>query len=841
MARYHTVEQTHRFQPDPIKGSRFIATVVPVCTPKAASCDGAKAMVCSSRGTKSSVVETCGTGKACVAGKCVVAECSPGEANCVGNTLVRCLDGETTWQKTVCSKEESCDPTGGPNGEPACKEQICLPGTAACDAGKAMVCSKDGLKQELTEDCAKAGKDGKARVCLTGKCVAKVCTPGEKTCFGNEVATCSDNRVDWSKAACAKGEICTAGKCAKKKCVPGETFCDGMKVTQCGADGVTTKVSHVCDANLQECKGGACVDAAIVCGDGFCDQGESIENCNTDCKQAPGIAPDFDHVAPEAKTTLPRAPRSLKNKAPHASHTGQMMAVGTKWLYVVDRDNGALVLMDIDNLAVAHTLKVGNWPDQVLVAPDGTVYVSVRNDGAVLRLPAGKTSMADAVKWQVGVEPMGLAMDPSGKALLVTLWGEGALIAIDAKTGAELGRATVRDLPRNVTARPDGKAVVLHGGEEVALVPINALIAGNPLKPVTVKASFAMLRTANPVRVCRGKLEIASRSPNRSISSTVDPDTGDVLVSHVLVSFGDAQSVLLTAGVKPKVKPPPKPIKVCSTGGYGSTCKIIPPPPGKPPCFSSPVRPYEVSVSTLPEGKVQIEANGNDVAVIDPISKRSFLSRFDQPASITHHPILTTAFVAATGTNNVMMLNTAAMDPMQSPFGDIKVGGGPRAVVISADGNKAWVLNSTSFTVSEVDLTALMKYHDATNAKKGFTQLQKIQPIFLTHNKEVAYGTDPLPETARLGRKVFHNSKNSRLSASNRFACATCHLDGAEDKRVWFVADGPRQTPALAGRIKGTAPFNWLGSKFTLIDNFKATSARMGGTGLLDKELAGLE
>jgi len=36
MGHYHTVHRTHRFQPDPVKGSRFIATVVPVSTPEQA-------------------------------------------------------------------------------------------------------------------------------------------------------------------------------------------------------------------------------------------------------------------------------------------------------------------------------------------------------------------------------------------------------------------------------------------------------------------------------------------------------------------------------------------------------------------------------------------------------------------------------------------------------------------------------------------------------------------------------------------------------------------------------------------------------------------------------------
>ena len=87
----------------------------------------------------------------------------------------------------------------------------------------------------------------------------------------------------------------------------------------------------------------------------------------------------------------------------------------------------------------------------------------------------------------------------------------------------------------------------------------------------------------------------------------------------------------------------------------------------------------------------------------------------------------------------------------------------------------------------------------------------------------------PMPEIVAKGR------------APPVFACASCHLEGDEDKLTWFVADGPRQTPTLAGRLLGTGPFNWGGTEEGLQSNMDKTIERMGGHGLVKGELAALE
>lgn len=156
-------------------------------------------------------------------------------------------------------------------------------------------------------------------------------------------------------------------------------------------------------------------------------------------------------------------------------------------------------------------------------------------------------------------------------------------------------------------------------------------------------------------------------------------------------------------------------------------------------------------------------------------------------------------------------------------------GQAPAAVAISPDGLKVYILNRHSFSVEEFDISLLV---DRTAAGPAL----EFHP-----SRAVSIGNDPLPKEARLGRRTFEFAGNPHVSKDGTFACATCHRDGGEDQMTWFIGDGARQTPALSGRISGTAPYNWKGSQPILQHNMADTIHRMGGNGLSQVEMSSLE
>jgi cytochrome c peroxidase len=147
----------------------------------------------------------------------------------------------------------------------------------------------------------------------------------------------------------------------------------------------------------------------------------------------------------------------------------------------------------------------------------------------------------------------------------------------------------------------------------------------------------------------------------------------------------------------------------------------------------------------------------------------------------------------------------------------VKVGAGPSGIALTRDGSKAYVYNSFDHSIS-------------TLVKSGTGESSTV----ITSGRALRVAEDTLSADAAAGRRLFFSAADSRMTASSTgVACATCHMEGREDGHVWMFADGPRQTPSLAGRMTtATAPFHWNGQFGTLTDFLGETvNNRMGGTG----------
>ena len=562
---------------------------------------------------------------------------------------------------------------------------------------------------------------------------------------------------------------------------------------------------------------GAGLSVAAGCGPSFIDEPPMMDICQ---------APDglVDGLAPVVMKTKPFAPRELQRNIAHRGSSSHGLAEYQGRLFAVDTDNGTVAVLDAATMKLETTIPVGARPDNIVIGANGVAFVGVRYSGTVARIDT-KTLQVTA-QYPVGVEPIGLALSPDGVHLFVALAGESRVAVLSAASGEELTSIKTPASPRSVTAVA---LDAVKGKIQLAISHTHGpatIVQYDPAKANGGLASNVELRGSNPAMRTDG----ASLKRWRAISAAVSPESGDALVAHVLVSPGDESTVLNNAFM-PQGMENGKSSSSSSSGGYGSS---------GPSCTeTTPIRPVEVAVTPVGTANTPMVL---EFAIADPENGRNFLARFDQPHDIIHHDQATIAFVAAMGTDNILVLNTALGDPMAYPIAEIRVGHAPRALTLSADGKTLYVLNAHSFTVGEVDLQPLLDTVVAAYPSAGKQPPQLMQgPLTLLTKREVAFGKDTLPEAAQLGRRLFTFSGNEKISEAGRFACASCHLEGDEDKQVWFVSDGPRQTPALAGRLQGTGPFNWTGSEDHLQTNMDRTIERMGGVGLNAQELDSLE
>ncbi|HZO15448.1 MAG TPA: PKD domain-containing protein [Polyangiaceae bacterium] len=96
--------------------------------------------------------------------------------------------------------------------------------------------------------------------------------------------------------------------------------------------------------------------------------------------------------------------------------------------------------------------------------------------------------------------------------------------------------------------------------------------------------------------------------------------------------------------------------------------------------------------------------------------------------------------------------------------------------------------------------------------------------------------SEPLAPNVLLGKQLFNDSQDPRLSKAGYMACAHCHLDGEDDRRTWdftHLGEGIRNTIALVGRSGGDGPLHWSANFDEMQDFENAIRESFLGLGLM--------
>lgn len=125
---------------------------------------------------------------------------------------------------------------------------VCTPNETRCSGNNVEMCSTDGCRWDVTENCSCG--------CTAGTCVSSVCSPAETQCNGDNLERCSTDGCSWVfEESCACG--CSGGICSSEICTPNEARCSGNNVELCSIDGCAWNFSHSCPDGT-ECLNGDC-------------------------------------------------------------------------------------------------------------------------------------------------------------------------------------------------------------------------------------------------------------------------------------------------------------------------------------------------------------------------------------------------------------------------------------------------------------------------------------------------------------------------------------------------------------------------------------------------------
>jgi hypothetical protein len=249
--------------------------VPPVCNPGSLFCIGSEVHACSTDGTESSVLTTCGDGERCLdgMGMCTTQVCTPGSNRCDDEVASECAANGSGYENAV-----DCAADGQKCYAGSCKPVLC--DGAYCQDGNAWACLDAGTRTELVDECSTQEQ------CADGVCVPIVCTPGAYFCSEGNPQLCNGSGTAATQNdVCEAAEHCKAGSptCEADVCQAGAKLCEGLVATTCAADGSGPLMPGTdCSSTDEVCSAGDCVVSAnCTPNQYFCEAG-NVRRCATD-------------------------------------------------------------------------------------------------------------------------------------------------------------------------------------------------------------------------------------------------------------------------------------------------------------------------------------------------------------------------------------------------------------------------------------------------------------------------------------------------------------------------------------------------------------------------------
>lgn len=190
----------------------------------------------------------------------------------------------------------------------------------------------------------------------------------------------------------------------------------------------------------------------------------------------------------------------------------------------------------------------------------------------------------------------------------------------------------------------------------------------------------------------------------------------------------------------------------------------------------------------------------------ESLTNRIDLDDRNLPSHAEFSPLGDYVFVTVTGSNMVEV-----RDAYTRGFVTALTGAGlaPRGSVLGPM-NRLFVQGSLERSVVVFDVSTVLDSSDIRSVKVGAI------PVV---------ATEKLPAEVLLGKQIFNNSADGRMTVQGYLTCSTCHFDGGDDGQVYdFTSrgEGLRNTISLRGH-RGTGQGNllWSGA-FDEVQDFES-------------------
>jgi YVTN family beta-propeller protein len=455
---------------------------------------------------------------------------------------------------------------------------------------------------------------------------------------------------------------------------------------------------------------------------------------------------------------------------------------------MVNPDDGTLSVFETSDNSRTAKVATGTDPANVVIAPDSkTAYVSNRGDGTVVRVTGidGGTPAVDATA-QVGSEPIGLALSPTGKQLFVAEYAESRVSVIDTATMTVTSSFAV-DRPRALAVTNN---LDQNDADETLIVAqyFGTVTGGGEGKDDGRAghlrlASLADLATPKDI----GLAAIDSRFPAGGVATNPTVHASPNQLGAIAINNGR----LFVTAVEVSPEGPTRfdnnvfPVvhvadlasasEVRDAGGTVNLARKI----------------YDAAPSPSPTSPRFIPGELSDLDFVAQSNVAYAVGRAgDVMVRVTFDPAGVT--IGSTQNQEIDLAGSAALGQCQAPTG----------VVIDQVHQRAYVNCWITRRLGVVDLAAQSMTATVESAP---------QP------------TDAVALSQQRGRRFYYTGRarwsaavaNGAKGGEGWSSCGSCHPDGLTDNITWSFNAGPRQTTSQDGTFShGPGPqkqrmLNW--------------------------------
>jgi YVTN family beta-propeller protein len=427
---------------------------------------------------------------------------------------------------------------------------------------------------------------------------------------------------------------------------------------------------------------------------------------------------------------------------------------------------------------------------------------SVNQDSGSVSVVDGDT-LTRSAEHAVGAGPRSLAQAGDG-SLWITLQGSSELVVLRPDDGAELKRLALpyASQPHSLAFGPSGKAYVsLYATGELLEIDATTfqlerrLALGPTPAAVSVAADGRIFVTRYVSPADHGEVWVVSPDSFevvRTIELALDPGPDSESAGRGVPNYVSAFSIS------------PDGTQAWVTAKKDDTVR----------------GPQRDGLPMNPDNFVRAIVCVIDLASeSEQLEKRIDVDNRSLPAGVAFSPVGDLAYVLLQGSNWVGIFDAYRAEDLS---GIKDIGKAPDGLAFGA-GGKLFVNSFLTRELFAYDLTESLASRDHQ------------APLVLAQLRST--DTEPLSSELLLGKQVFYDAADKRMSEIGYMSCATCHFAGQSDGRVWDFTDrgeGLRNTKPLLGALgPGQGRIHWSANFDEVQDFERDIRESLGGTGFM--------